>query len=142
MATSQVFVRGGAERSTTGGSSAPAPFRIVAHTERDVVRICPLGEVDLETVGRIREQIEKLAGSAPQCLVLDLRGATFLESAGLNFILEADAASRESGWELEIIGGPARVQRVFELTGSRARLPFLTAAQLSALLAAQGDVTA
>jgi anti-sigma B factor antagonist len=133
MATSR------AELSTTGGSSPPASFRIVAHAERDVVRICPLGEIDIETVGRIREQIEKLAGSAARGLVLDLRGATFLDSAGLTLILEADAASREHGWEFDIIGGPARVQRVFELTGSRARLPFLAASQLSALLTAQGD---
>ena len=142
MATSQVSLRRSAELSTTGGSSAPAPFRILAHAKRDVVRICPLGEVDIETVGRIREQIEKLAASGARRLVLDLRGATFLDSAGLTLVLEADAASRESGWKFELIGGPARVQRVFELTGSRARLPFLTASQLSALLTAQGDVTA
>ena len=111
-------------------------------TKRDVVRICPLGEVDVETVGRIREQIERLAGSGARRLVLDLRGATLPDAAGLSLILEADAASREDGWEFELIGGPARVQRVFELTGSRARLPFLTASQLSALLTAQGDVTA
>jgi anti-anti-sigma factor len=114
----------------------------VAYTERDVVRICPLGEVDTETVGRIRDVIEKLAGSGARGLVLDLRRATFPDSAGLSLILEADAASREGGWGFELIGGPPRVQRVFELTGSRARLPFLTASQLSALLTAQGDVTA
>jgi anti-anti-sigma factor len=113
--------------------------RIVVRTERDVIRICPLGEVRMETVGRIRAQIETVAGDGATGLVLDLRGATFVDSAGLDLILEVDAASREEGWEFELVGAPARVQRVFDLTGSRARLPFLTASQLSALLTGPGD---
>ena len=52
--------------------------------------------------------------------MLDLRGVTFLDSTGLHLVLEADAASRAQGWEFGLIGGPAHVQRVFDLTG-RAR---------------------
>jgi hypothetical protein len=57
-------------------------------------------------------------------------------------VLQADAASRTNGWELRLTGGPADVQRVFDLTGARARLPFLTAARLSALLATPSDAPA
>jgi len=114
----------------------------VVQTERDVVRICPFGEVDIDTVGQIREQIETLTSAGIKRLVLDLRGVTFLDSMGLCLVLEADAASRADGWTFGVVGGPADVQRVFDLTGSRARLPFLTASQLSALLAAPGDPTA
>jgi anti-anti-sigma factor len=107
-------------------------------TERDVVRICPAGEIDIHTVGQIREQIETLIATGARRIVLDLRSVTFLGSMGLCLVLEADATSRADGWEFALIGGPAHVQRVFDLTGSRARLPFLAASQLSALLAAPG----
>jgi anti-sigma B factor antagonist len=116
-----------------------ASFRIVVRTGGDVVRVCPFGEVDVRTVGQIREQLESATASGATRIVLDLRGVAFLDSAGLHLVLEADAASRASGWEFGLIGGPAGVQRVFDLTGARAKLPFLTAPQLAALLTAPGE---
>ena len=107
--------------------------------ERDVVRVCPFGEVDIDTAGQIREQLENATATGTKHVVLDLRGVTFLDSTGLHLVLEADAASRAQGWEFGLIGGPPDVQRVFDLTGSRARLPFLTASELAALLTAPGE---
>jgi anti-anti-sigma factor len=90
-------LRGAAELPASGRPVLPKPFRVTAQTERNVVRICPFGEVDIETVGQIREQIEKSTATAARRVVLDLRGATFLDSAGLHLVLEADAASRADG---------------------------------------------
>ena len=123
-----------AERPAGSQAGDPAPFRIVVRTERDVVRVCPFGEVDIDTVDRIREQLENATATGARHVVLDLRDVTFLDSSGLHLALEADAASRAQGWEFGLIGGPADVQRVFDLTGARARLPFLTASELAALL--------
>jgi len=108
--------------------------------EGDVVRVCPFGEVDIDTVGRVREQLENVTGTGAKHVVLDLRGVTFLDSTALHLVLEADAASRAQRWEFELIGGPAHVQRVFDLTGARARLPFLTASEIAALLTAPREV--
>ena len=113
-------------------------FRVTARNERDAVRICPFGEVDIDTVGQIREQLEQSAAAGASRVLLDLGGATFLDSSGLHLVLETDEAARRDGWEFGLISGPSDVQRVFDLTGARARLPFLTAAQLSALLTANG----
>jgi anti-anti-sigma factor len=114
----------------------PSAFGVVVRTERDVVRVCPSGAVDIDTVGQVREQLENVTASGARRVVLDLCGVTFLDSTGLHLVLEADAASRAQGWEFGLIGGPAHVQRVFDLTGARARLPFLTASELAALLTA------
>jgi anti-anti-sigma factor len=105
--------------------------------ERDVVHVCLFGDVDTDTVGEIREQFETSTAWAER-VVLDLSGVTFLDPAGLDLVLQTDAAARADGWELRLIGAPADVQRVFDLTGARARLPFLTARQLSALLTTPG----
>ena len=118
----------------------PAPFRVMVKPEGDVVRVCPFGEVDIDTVGRVREQLENVTGTGAKHVVLDLRGVTFLDSSALHLVLEADAASRAQRWEFELIGGPAHVQRVFDLTGARARLPFLTASEIAALLTAPREV--
>jgi anti-sigma B factor antagonist len=115
------------------------PFRVVVRTERDVVRVCPHGDVDIDTVGRIHEQLENATTSGAKHVVLDLRGVTFLDSTGLHLVLEADAASRARHCEFGLIGGPPHVQRIFDLTGARARLPFITAPELAALLTAPPD---
>ena len=125
-----------AERPAGGQAGDLAPLRIVVRTERDAVCVCPFGEVDLDTVDRIREQLEITTATGVKHVVLDLRGVTFLDSTGLHLALEADAASRAQGWKFGLIGGPPDVQRVFDLTGSRARLPFLTASELAAMLTA------
>jgi anti-anti-sigma factor len=123
-------------------SEDQAPFRVVVQTEGDVVRVCPFGEVDMGTVGQIRAGLEASAAAGARHVVLDLGGVTFLDSTGVHLVLETDAASRAQGWEFGLIGGPADVQRVFDLTGSRARLPLLTASELAALLTAPGEAAA
>jgi anti-sigma B factor antagonist len=126
-------------RPVAGRSGPAAPFRVVVRTEGDVVRVCPFGEVDIDTVREIREQLEHATATGARHVVLDLGGVTFFDSTGLHLVLEADAASRAQRWEFELIGGPADVQRVFDLTGARARLPFVTASELAALLTAPGE---
>jgi anti-sigma B factor antagonist len=120
----------------------PAPFRMVVQTERDVVRVCPFGEVDMGTVEQVREQLERVTATGAKHVVLDLHGVTFLDSTGLHLVLDADAASRAQGWEFGLVGGPADVQRVFDLTGARARLPYPTAPELAVLLSSPGDAPA
>src|SRR3954452_20860351 len=130
------------ERPAGSRVAGSASLRVVMRTERDVARVCPFGDVEVSTVGQIREQVENATASGARHVVLDLRGVTFLDSTGLHLVLETDAASRAQGWEFGLVGGPAGVQRVFDLTGARARLPFLTASQLAALLTAAGEAWA
>lgn len=102
-------------------------FSVDVEPERDVVRVCPRGDVDLATVGRLREQVDELIGAGFLRVVLDLRGVTFLDSTGLRLVLELYRRSRADGWDLLIIEGPADVQRVFDVTGLRPLLPLAEA---------------
>ena len=139
VAANRVSLGRGTQGQASGGSERPEPFRVLTRTRRGIARIRPIGDVDIGTVERIREQIEQCTAAGAERVVLDLRGATFLDSTGLDLVLEADANSRADGWQFGLTGGPTRLQRVFDLTGCRARLPFLTAAQLAALLNAPDD---
>src|SRR5436305_12942409 len=96
-----------------------APFTIEVEPQRDVVRVCPHGEVDLVTVRRVRERIDELTAAGFERLLLDLREVTFLDSTGLRLLIELDHAARAGGWQLALIDGPPAVQRLFDLTGLR-----------------------
>jgi anti-sigma B factor antagonist len=100
-------------------------FRLDVEPERDAVRVCPHGEVDLATTGEIREKFEEMTALGFRRVALDLRGVTFLDSSGVSLVLELCESSRAGAWEFAILAGPVAVERVFELTGVRSQLPFI-----------------
>jgi anti-sigma B factor antagonist len=111
-------------------SYADGSFRLDVEPERDIVRVCPRGEVDLATAATIREEIEELTAMGFARVALDLRGVTFLDSTGLRLSLELTMAARAEGWEFALIEGPADVQRVFEVAGVRPLVLFIEPSQI------------
>ena len=106
----------------------PVGLRVALDT--DVVRVCPLGDVDIRSVEAIRQRIADLRAGGARRVVLDLREATFLDSTGVHLILEADADAREDGWDFALIEGPAGVQRSLEVLGLLEHLLFLDPSEL------------
>jgi anti-sigma B factor antagonist len=109
-----------------GSSSAGAAseFRVEVEPERDAVRVCPIGEVDLSTVGEVRARLDELRSAGFSRLILDLRRATFLDSSGVRLALDVHAASAADGTEFAIVPGPPAVQHTFEVAGLNDELPF------------------
>lgn len=103
------------------------PFSIDVEPRRDVVRVCPRGELDMATVDAVREQVDELLAAGFSRLVLDLRDVTFMDSTGLRLVIELARSSEGDGWKLALVDGPAAVRRVFDATALRARLPFVEA---------------
>lgn len=115
--------------SVRDGATPPA-FSVDVRPERDVVRVCPVGEIDFDTVGVVRAQLDELRAAGFTCVVLDLREVTFLDSSVLHLAMDAQAASAADGWAFGIIEGPANVKRAFEVAGLREQLPFVDPADL------------
>src|SRR3954451_2007385 len=81
-------------------------FRVDVEPERDVVRVCPAGDVDLDTAGLIRAHVDELVSAGFDHVLVDLRGATFLDSTGLRLVIDLHTRSRADGWRFAIIEGP------------------------------------
>lgn len=105
-------------------------FALEVEPERDVVRVCPRGAVDLATADTIRATIDDLIEVGFTRVALDLRGVTFLDSSGLRLLLELTMAASADGWQLGVLEGSPDVQRVFDLAGVRALVPFVEPARL------------
>jgi len=99
-----------------------APFHIDVHPERDVVRVVPVGELDLATAPELEAQLHELGRSGFERLVLDLRQLRFVDSTGIRVILSADQDAGAAGHEFSLIGGPPAVQRALEVCGLLERL--------------------
>lgn len=101
------------------------PLQVESLREGERVRLTLIGELDIATVPRLEDAIERaLAGGARQ-LVVDLRSLGFLDSSGLReFIVLADRA-REEGFELQLVRPSSTVLAIFQITRAEENLPFV-----------------
>jgi anti-anti-sigma factor len=90
----------------------------------DGVVLAPQGELDISTAPRVREALRAL-DPRPATLVIDLRGLTFLDTSGLQLVLEERQSAAESGRRLILVRGSAELHRLFELAGLDEHLPFV-----------------
>jgi anti-anti-sigma factor len=82
----------------------------------------PRGELDIATVPRLRDAIAERGPE--EALVLDLRGLAFLDTSGLQIVVEVSRRALAESFALTLVRGPHGVQRVFEIAGLAEMLPF------------------
>jgi anti-anti-sigma factor len=91
--------------------------------DRDgLVHVVLRGELDLSTVGKVQDELERVERSSPPTVVLDLSKLSFLDSTGLRCLVTADERARQEGRRLVLVRGPDSVQRVFAITRLEERL--------------------
>jgi anti-anti-sigma factor len=103
------------------------------------------GEHDLSTAPELRRRIEALLEEGTNVLV-DLSGATFIDSSILGAILDAKRRARDAsvGYAVLHADGTGGVDRVLEVTGLRTELPVHTerqAARAAAMASSEEPAT-
>jgi anti-anti-sigma factor len=101
-----------------------ARFRVDVHAERDGVRVVPVGELDVATVGLLEAKLRELRDAAFSRIVLDLRQLDFLCTAGVQLIVLEDRLARRQLHDFRLIAGSPGVQRVLDLCGLLEQLEF------------------
>jgi anti-sigma B factor antagonist len=71
------------------------------------------GEVDISNAGKLEAAVGAIAKSGPECLVLDLRGLRFMDSAGIAVLIGATEKIKT----VKLRAPSPAVTRVVELTG-------------------------
>ncbi len=77
----------------------------------------PRGDLDLATVERLRPEWYSVAAGAPNCIVVDLRRVTFIDSTALGLFVGLLQRQHEHGGEVLLRGATDRMQRLLHLTG-------------------------
>jgi anti-anti-sigma factor len=74
------------------------------------------GELDVVSVEEFSVRMADLGGGGPSHVVIDVAGATFIDSSGINALVQA-VRSVEARGGTAIVASPSAVaQRVFEIT--------------------------
>lgn len=82
------------------------------------------GEHDLNTAPTLREQLDASIAEGAS-LVVDLSGATFVDSSILGLLIDAQRRAQQGGlgFALMLDGGADPVRRVLDVTGLSTELP-------------------
>jgi anti-sigma B factor antagonist len=91
-------------------------LRIRTAREGSTAIVSASGEIDLSTVGDLREAVTEAAQECDR-LRLDLSGVEFIDSTGLGGLLELRSTLRARSVTLEIVAGEGPVRQAVEITG-------------------------
>lgn len=85
-------------------------FEVRSDSENGRTHVRLHGEFDIAAVPLLEQECRRIEEWGSRVVYLDLEGLTFIDAAGLEAILSAQARARKDG------------RKVFELTGNRAAL--------------------
>ena len=88
----------------------------IEQLDNNSVRIALRGELDFEHAYTFDEELRRVEAMEPDCICLDLRELTFLDSSGLGRLVAARRRSLKARRRLVLVRGPAAVQRLLQLT--------------------------
>ncbi len=80
------------------------------------VRVTLTGELDLASAYAFDRRLLEIESRHPALIVLDLRGVTMLDSAGLGRLVSAHRRARRGGWRFVLVRGGRVVARVLQST--------------------------
>jgi anti-anti-sigma factor len=89
---------------------------VIEALEDDAVRVALDGELSGPSAYTLDDQLRKVEATGPRCLVLDLSGLTFIDSAGLARVLGAHRRAQRDGRRLLVIEGDSAIRRLLSLT--------------------------
>jgi anti-sigma B factor antagonist len=92
-----------------------APVGIDVSRANGAVVVTVSGDADLHSAPELRDRLRTSIADA-SLVVVDLSGATFLDSMALGVLLAARKNAEEHGKRLEIVAGTPEIRRIFEIT--------------------------
>jgi len=102
-------------------------FRVEVRNHGRAAVIAVSGELDLASSPALQEELDRLASSDTELLIIDLRELDFMDSTGLSVLVRAHQRAEEHGRHLAMVKGPQQVQRLLSLTGVGDRLKLVDA---------------
>jgi anti-anti-sigma factor len=89
----------------------------VTRPAEGVVLVTLVGEVDILSVGDLKRRAGQFAALMPAHVVFDLSGLEFIDSSGINALVQAVRTVETEGGTAVLAAPSAEARRVFEIIG-------------------------
>ncbi len=95
----------------------PAGFTISLRTRGLVPEVLLRGELDLRAAAELRETLLEVLSQPGGSVLLDMTELVFLDSTIISVLIMAKKRAETAGGLIRLRNVPARVQRIFAITG-------------------------
>lgn len=97
------------------------PFEIGVARRAGHLVVSPTGEIDMATAPEVR-RIVRARDADVTGVVLDLSGVDFMDTSGLQLLIELNRGMEADGLDFAVVRGPRGVQRLLDIAGLTGRL--------------------
>ncbi len=125
-----VYERQLAERSPRRGrlfAKDEFTVRCTRDGERHVVAAC--GQLDRSSAWQLERELRRAEATDAREILVDLVGLRFIDSVGVEVVIDASARARYHSKRLAIRPGPDTVHRTFQRSDLASLLPFVDRAE-------------
>jgi anti-anti-sigma factor len=105
-----------------------ARLRLSARKHGEIVAVTVAGELDIATTPDLKSYLHKILLADPGQVVIDLRGVSFIDAAGLGALVTLKERAERQHAALRLAGVPAAILRLMKLTRLDSHFDFLPAA--------------
>lgn len=81
------------------------------------------GEVDLANAASLRTELTSAVGTGARLIVLDLTNLRYIDSSGINVLLETHRAFAKDGCLIALAVVPSKIQRILKIVGLEQLMP-------------------
>ena len=100
-----------------GGLALPILLRIQTHHGADRVTVVLGGELDLCTSKSLEDALLEAERGRPTLLVIDLRELEFMDSTGMNELVQATRRARAEQRRAVLVTGTQPIDRILAVSG-------------------------
>jgi anti-sigma B factor antagonist len=105
------------DAASNAAGSTQAGLRLDVSRHGSAAVIAVAGELDLASSALLEAELDRVESRHAGLVILDLRQLGFMDSTGLQLIVDAHRRAQRGGWQFALVHGLAQVQRLLSLTG-------------------------
>jgi anti-sigma B factor antagonist len=105
-------------RREDGAGISLTEFSLETERKDGTLYLRPRGDFDLIAAWQVEKALRDVEPRDTSAIIVDLRGLSFIDSTGLQTLTRGAQRARDQNIAFTIVRAPAKMDRVFELTGT------------------------
>ena len=93
-------------------------FDVRVESRNGVAHVAVVGELDLATASTLGDELDEVERDSVRDVMLDMRDVTFVDSTGLNVVLQAWTRAQQNGHRLVVVGASRSTRRLCHIAGT------------------------
>jgi anti-anti-sigma factor len=81
----------------------------------DLFTVSPIGSLDSNTYEILESRLQRITATSPRTIIFDLKGLSYISSAGVRVILATKKALKAAGGDIALANLQPQIRKVFDI---------------------------